>query len=403
MGKQRPSLGIHVKTGELNTERGETLTNKERMHVVLEGKTVDRFPVTVLYACLYYQDHFSELTGRDAREMYQWLMSSPEEYYRLYVEMLAKTPFETLQPDRAPPRADRETTAFEYANDSFFRIDKKTGKRTEIKGRTDSGHAFDYAANEIQKIFNKADIKRLVKPVKAETMLQDGRFDYITETVRRLGREHFIISGGSGGVLWACASYLGQTNMLMKLIDEPALIEELSKRLLEQEIERIRAYCALGGDAFYIDDAMCYSDVISVEHYERFSLPYLKEMVAEIHRHNHKAILIYFGGVMDRLEQIVSSKADGLSVEATMKSYTNDIEKIAATVGQKITLFGNIDPIGVLQDGSDEELVREIKRQAKAGRKCRGFVICTGSPITPATPLARVQRFLELGKKASVL
>lgn len=68
------------------------------------------------------------------------------------------------------------------------------------------------------------------------------------------------------------------------------------------------------------------------------------------------------------------------------------------TIGQKITLFGNIDPIGTLQNGSDEDLAREIKRQAEAGKKCRGFVMCTGSPITPATPLARVQRFIELGK-----
>lgn len=379
------------------------MNSKERMHAALEGRPVDRMPVTVLYSMLYYQDHFLELTGRDSREMHQWLMSSPEEYYRLYAEMLAKAPFETLQPHGTAPRTDREATAFEYANDGFFRIDKRNGTRTLIKGHTAGGHASDYAANETQKVFNQADVKQLIKTVKAEVMLKDGRFDYITETVRRLGNEQFIISGGNCGILWPCASYLGQTNMLMKLIDDPSLIDELSKRLMEQGIENIRAYCALGGDAFYIDDAMCYSDVISVEHYERFSLPYLKQMVAEIHRHNHKAILIYFGGVMDRLEQIASSKADGLSVEATMKNYTNDIDKIAETIGQKISLFGNIDPIGVLQNGSDADLAREIRRHAEAGKKCRGFIMCTGSPITPATPLARVQKFLQFGREVTVL
>lgn len=176
---------------------------KERMHAVLEGKPVDRFPVTVLYSFLYRRDHFSELTGRDAREMWQWLASPPEEYCRLYAEMLAKAPFETLQPDGTAPRADREATAFEYTKDGFFRIDKRTGKRELIEPSAAGGHASDYAANETQKIFNKADIKRLVKTVKAEVMLKDGRFDYITETVHRLGRDHFIISGGNCGVLWA--------------------------------------------------------------------------------------------------------------------------------------------------------------------------------------------------------
>ena len=31
--------------------------------------------------------------------------------------------------------------------------------------------------------------------------------------------------------------------------------------------------------------------------------------------------------------------------------------------------------------------------------QARGFILSTASPITPATPLARVQRFLELGRQ----
>ncbi len=60
------------------------------------------------------------------------------------------------------------------------------------------------------------------------------------------------------------------------------------------------------------------------------------------------------------------------------------------------SLFSNIDPIKVLQDGTDAELEAEIHRQIDAGRRARGFIVSTGSPITPATPLPRVQRFLEI-------
>jgi hypothetical protein len=37
-------------------------------------------------------------------------------------------------------------------------------------------------------------------------------------------------------------------------------------------------------------------------------------MVKEIHHLGHKAILIYFGGIADRLEQIASIGADALQV-----------------------------------------------------------------------------------------
>lgn len=377
------------------------MTNKHRGHAVLAGVPADRWPVTSLYNHLYLQDHFSELTGLPSWRLRQWLASTPEEHVELYARMLEQAPFEMLQPQSAPPREWRERQRFFEKDGVAWRVDTKTGETSLVAAPKPGGHANDYAANETPKIFDQSDVKRLVKPVKAEQMLRDGRFDYVAETARRFGKEHFIIAGGSCGILWACVPWLGQTNMLMKLVEAPALIDELSKRLLEQELENIRAHCSFGADAFFIDDAMCYGDIISPEHYERFSLPYLKQIVSEIHAHRHKAILLYFGNVMDRLEQIVSTGADGFSMETAMKNYSNDISVIADKVGKKITLFGNIDPIGVLQNGSDEDLAREIERQAVAGRKCRGFVLCTGSPITPGTPISRVQRFLELGQKVA--
>jgi uroporphyrinogen-III decarboxylase len=110
--------------------------------------------------------------------------------------------------------------------------------------------------------------------------------------------------------------------------------------------------------------------------------------------------VIYFGGVMDRLEQIAATGADGFSMETTMKAFVNDIGAIARRIGGRITLFGNIDPLGVLEQGADEALEAEMRRQAEAGRLGRGFVMCTGSPITPRTPLSRVRRFIELGQAA---
>jgi uroporphyrinogen-III decarboxylase len=86
-------------------------------------------------------------------------------------------------------------------------------------------------------------------------------------------------------------------------------------------------------------------------------------------------------------------------MECSMKGYVNDLGEIAAAIGHRVSLFGNVDPVGVLQNGTDAELEAEMKRQAAAGRRARGFIACTGSPITPATPLARVRRFLEWGRR----
>jgi hypothetical protein len=370
------------------------MNGKQRVQASLTGQPVDRSPVTVLYNMLYFQDHFPELTSRPPWQMQSWLHSSPEEYLQTYAGMIALAPFEILQPELAPSRQAREQVEFITQGNSRYLHDRRSGSLTPIDST--SGHARDYAANETQYVFNRRDINTRIKINQAEAMLANGQNDYIDAVVSAFGQDHFILSGGVVGTIYASGDYIGQTNALAMLLEEPGLMDYLCQKITEQNIEHIRALAAAGGDAIYIDDATATSDMISVKAYERFSLPYIKMMVDEIHRLGHLAIVIYFGGVSDRLEQIVSTGADGLSVETSMKNYTNDIHAIAAQVGQRVTLFGNIDPLKVLQDGSDDELQAEMKRQSQAGRLCRGFIMSTGSPITPGTPLARVQRFLSL-------
>ncbi len=358
------------------------MNSKERVYAVLEGKQVDRFPVTVLYNFLYYRDHFTELTGRPSQEFTVWQHAQPEEYLKTYRLMVEKAPFEILQPNEAPSRQKR---------DNF----NPAAENVPTPAQTESKHV----ANETQYVFNKKDIDERIKINKAENLIASGLNDYRESVVAAFGKDHFILSKGVIGTLYSCSAHVGLTNLFSMLIEKPDIIEYLSKKILEQNIEKIRQAAAVGGDAIFIDDAMTTCDMISVEHYERFSLPYMKEMVREIHNLGHKAILIYFGGIADRLEQIASIGADGLSAEASMKGYTNDISEIARKIGDRITPFGNIDPVGMLQNGSDEELEAEIQRQAEAGRHARGFIMCTGSPITPATQLERVQRFIKLGHK----
>jgi hypothetical protein len=357
-------------------------------------------PVTVLYNQLYYLDHFSELTGKEQWELHKWLNSSPEDHLVIYKEMISKTPFEILQPQSAPSHYSRENVEFIVKDGKPFRYDKREDKFTPVVAETVSGHATDYRSNQTQYVFDKSDVSKHFRLYKAEDMIANGSNDYLDAVIAKHGKDNFILSNGVVGTLYLCHSYVGLTNLYAMLIEKPNLIEYLSQKLLEQNIETIRFYANSGGDAIYIDDAMTTSDMISVEHYERFCLPYMKEMVNEIHRLGHKAIVIYFGGIADRLEQIASIGADGLSMETSMKNYVNDIDEIADKIGDRITLFGNINPVGVLQNGTDSELENEIARQAKAGRKCRGFIMCTGSPITPSTPLARVQKFIELGQSS---
>jgi len=375
------------------------MTNKARVHAALEGKPVDRCPITSLYNQLYHEDHFSELTGLPSWRLHEWQAMPPEEHAALFVRMQAQAPFELLQPQHAPARAWRERQEFVEKDGHPFRHDTEKDAWERLDLPTASGHARDYNANETRYVFTRADVDAQVTVTPAAQQLAEGVNDYFNAIVRRFGQEEFILTGGVIGTLYCCHYYVGLTNLFPLLVEDPELIDYLCEKILAQNIEGIRRFAAAGGDAIYIDDATATSDMISPAMYTRFSLPYITAMVDEIHRLGQKAILIYFGGVMDRLEQIAATGADGLLYEASMKGFVNDTAEIARQIGDRITLFSNIDPVAILQNGTDAELAAEIHRQVEAARPARGFILSTASPITPATPLARVQRFIALGRE----
>ena len=105
------------------------MTSRERVFAALEGRPVDRTPVTVLYATLYQEDHFGELTGRPPWQWSQWLNSDPGEYSRVFEEIHAEAPFEMVQPHGAPSPEERESVEF---------LEREPGDRPEAarQGRT---------------------------------------------------------------------------------------------------------------------------------------------------------------------------------------------------------------------------------------------------------------------------
>lgn len=88
-------------------------------------------------------------------------------------------------------------------------------------------------------------------------------------------------------------------------------------------------------------------------------------------------------------------------METSMKGFTNDLEKIAAQVNNRLLLFGNLNPLDDIELKSDQELEKVIAQQIAVGKKYGRFVISTGSPLTPGTTLKRLQNYIELGHALS--
>ena len=370
------------------------MNSKEMVCAAIEGKKLEHYPVHSAYTFLSNADHWEELTGRSVADFHRWCISDMTEHEKVYKIQLEKLPYDTFQPYQLPSYEERENTSVIEKDEGIFLYNKKDDVYTKMSKIIHGSNPFDRPV-EIQTIFDKKDVDN-IKIKTADFQINNGSLDAIKAAQNVAGREKFLISGGIVNTFYSCSWHLGFQNLFPMLYEEPELVHYLSEKILEQNVENARALAKMGGDAIYIDDAASTNDMISLKHYEEFSLPYLTRLVAEVKKLGMISIFIYFGGIQDRVEQIASAGAEVLLMEATMKNYVNDYEYVANKLNGKMCLMGNLNPYTDMEITSDDEFNNIVKKQVDAGRKYGRFINCTGSPITPHTSVDRIRNFIDL-------
>ena len=139
------------------------------------------------------------------------------------------------------------------------------------------------------------------------------------------------------------------------------------------------------------------TDMVSPQHFARCHLPYLKRIVEEVRAQGLYSVYYYCGDPTGKLDLLIDSGADALSLEESKKGFEIDIEEVVRVVDGRMAVLGNLDAINLLEHCSDEELRTEVARQIAAGRANGGrFIMSIGSPVTPGTSIDRVRRYTDL-------
>jgi uroporphyrinogen-III decarboxylase len=372
------------------------MNSKDKMNAVFSGAPLNHFPVVVPYTDLLHRDRWEEITKQPSWTYLEWLKMEPKEHCKEYERFLEILPFDWITPCWANSREDRESMEI-IKNENGTYLVKEKGTVREIP---EDLHHLTPPPQEERLVYSKEDIEEKVEVISAETLISLGHLDYIEEAVKSIGNSCFITAVVSD-TFAECYEYVGISNLFTLLYEEPDLIHHLSEKLLEKVTEEIRALGKVGVDAIFIEECLNTSDMLSPAFFNKFAMPYSRRIVAAVQSQNMKAILAYFGGVADRVEEINSLGADGLLVETSMKNYVNDLTDIGGKLSGKTCLFGNIDPYGILEKSSDQVLKQKIEEQAAIGRKVMGcrFIISTGSPVTPKTSIERLRTYIDIGRQ----
>ncbi|MBN1583655.1 MAG: hypothetical protein JXA89_23310 [Anaerolineae bacterium] len=227
-----------------------------------------------------------------------------------------------------------------------------------------------------------------------EDALSDGRADLPRQILATWGKNLYPL-GYVTAPLWSCYRVWGFEEMMLALVDDPDLVHYAVRRWTERALRSVRVSARLGARGIWIED--CMTDMVSRAHFEQFNLRHLVEVTAEIRRLGMHSIHYFCGDPLGKWDALLASGADAVALEESKKRFVIDIGDVIERVAGRMAVLGNLDAIGVLEQGSEEELRTEIARQIAAGRRNGSrFVMSIGSPVTPKTPVSRVRLYIDL-------
>ncbi|MCW4021355.1 MAG: uroporphyrinogen decarboxylase family protein [Candidatus Bathyarchaeota archaeon] len=258
-------------------------------------------------------------------------------------------------------------------------------------------------------IKTKEDVEKYVLVQKAEALIEEGKTDLVEALVKKFGNEKFVLSEIDSPLEAAC-DFMGPVPSIKLFMKNPALLKQLVDRKADAIIEEIKAHAKMGSDGVWTWEWYT-GEIISPAQFEAIGKPAIQRCIRIAQQLGLKYIFYPTGVGKDwqaGFESILGMKPDGIHLEESKKGFDTDVSWQANVLKSRglqdvITLFGNVDAVNVVQEGTSEELEREVKQQIDVGRNEYGgrFVMDVGSPITPETSLERLIEYMNLVRKHS--
>ena len=371
------------------------MTGRQRVEAAFAGEGARHIPAVICYEGIFLRDHWKELTSCP-----WWYRHTPDADLQIkwQREAAARTGLDWFKmfPWGVP---DPEVT-IEERSSGVFAIDQRTGRERELPppqvgGWNVAGQTESVRTDQLPENIEDVDALIPIDSIADQSVTSD-RTGYAlgTRLVREFGGELYPYRQVCGP-LWQTYELWGFEGMMVLIATRPDLVEYACRRNLALSVQTVGEAAAQGAAAIWIED--CLTDMISPDAFAALNVPFVRRLVEEIRAAGMKSIYYFAGNPAGKWDLILAIGADALTMEESKKNFRIDIRDIVERVRGRCTILGNLDAIGILQNGSEAQLRAEIARQIAAGRgNDSRFIMSLGSPVTPQTPVERVRLYCDL-------
>ena len=230
------------------------------------------------------------------------------------------------------------------------------------------------------------DLKRL-RPLDP-----DSDTPYVLESIQLLVEELAVPLIGFAGAPFTLASYLIEgapsrtyTKTKALMMNDPELWDSLMSRLVEIVISSLRSQISAGVSAIQLFDS--WAGALSPSAYERFVLPYTKEIFSSIQ--NEEVPTVHFGvGTGEILHLMASAGSSVMGVD-----WRTPLDVARDRLGSEVALQGNLDP--AMCFASENAISTEVRNILEKNAGHPGHIFNLGHGVLPETDPKVLERIVE--------
>jgi hypothetical protein len=373
------------------------LNGRQKIEAAFTSEGSKEFAAADCWEYVFIRDHWDQLTASPWYDQHSPDLERQTAWRR---DVFARTGQDLLHVESFYYKQERANLIIDDRTEDVFLSDHANGKRKKLEppiigGWSRPGRLESVETTNLPKSPEELDTQILQSlPTIAKHIKEDGSVDLAHALIKEHGSQLYPIAYADAP-LWYLYDLWGFEGMMIMIGGQPDLVKRACPHFTARTMIAIREAAMMGAAGILIWE--CFTDLISPVAYETFSVPYMRQVADECRSLGIKSIYGFAGNPAGKLDAILSIGADALAFEESKKDFVVDINELAEYIDGRCTLFGNLDAIGVLQEGSEAQLRDAIAEQIAAGRRNRNrFVVSLGSPVTPATPVDRMRLYCDL-------
>jgi len=185
----------------------------------------------------------------------------------------------------------------------------------------------------------------------------------------------------------------------VQLAEDPQGIKDNCARYVEGCVKAAEQYAkdsVLDGFAMCADYCFNNAPFLSPAMFDEFVTPYLTQTIAAYREMGFYTIKHTDGNIMPILDSLVAARPHAL--HSLDPQGCVDIAEVKRLVGDKVCLIGNVN-CGLLQTGTDEEVIESARYALTSGMPGGGYVFSTSNCIYTGLPLHRYDLILDLWRR----